>query len=96
MTSEVDSRISTRFFLGGAISKELRYQLDRRNGWETNFQTLKHQGEEYIGLYIDPPPVPVSKITEAIQTLKNELQPFCPKISLDSWEITIIPQVFVK
>lgn len=98
----MSDRISTKLFLGGLLTTELKFQLDRNPEWTqqqtyhpNHFKLIQHNQKEYLGIYLSPPPYPLNDLKESVETLKNDLQKFCPKFSLDNWTVTIIPQVFV-
>jgi hypothetical protein len=90
-----------RLFLGYVQNKELKVHLNQSIRWkeakllgEATLIETQWQDKEYIGLFI-PPIVTLPLIKDKEESVKTQLQVYCPKINLDKHSILIFSQLFI-
>lgn len=98
MSSSLEVRIFLGYLLQGEIAIHLSQSsqaLKQRWQLENPLTQAYWQEKEYIGLFIMETPS-YEQLKQTEQTIKSQLQVYCPKLNLDKQTIYLFPQVFLS
>lgn len=89
-----------RIFMGFLHEKDLKIHLIQSELWkeakisEEIFVQTNWQNKEYLGIFI-PSSSTYLQLKSQEQSLKTQLQKFCPKLNVENYPIYLFSQVFI-
>ena len=105
MQAGVESKISSKLFVGCQITSEVRMHLNQSIQWKhagiisTNsgvrLQQVHFHGKDYFGFYVADQMISLFALKELQQKIRQELKGYCPDLETETISVCVFPQVFV-
>ncbi|MCB1111067.1 MAG: hypothetical protein H7A37_07290 [Chlamydiales bacterium] len=106
MTSETQSRILVKIFLGCPLTAELRLKLSKSQRWkefqiiddskELSIVEVRHDDRDYLGCLIEGGTASLQSIEHTFISLKRILSKVCDDYQFDRVKFIIFPQIFIR
>lgn len=105
MTSDTESRVQTKLFVGLLLTSEVRMHLNQSNLWKQDqvvrsesgdeLQALRYQDKEYVGIMLAQPKLPLRELQGIENHVRIALDRYCPELHTEKMNIFVFPQLFL-
>ncbi|MFZ0564935.1 MAG: hypothetical protein WAM28_01915 [Chlamydiales bacterium] len=82
-----------KFFIGTRMTPDLKSHLNHIQ--EAPFLQISHEGQEYLGMYLNFPSPTLREIRTVLDHFISSLEIQCPDLRVDKLSIVVFPQLFV-